>query len=59
MITWIFCRAEGARSVLNDLEDGHLSDDEGEDGTKEKKMKKKDKKKKKKKKKEVMLLANG
>lgn len=57
MIIWNFCQAERAQSVPDDLENGHLSDDEGEDGTKEEKIKKKDKKKKKKK--EVMLLANG
>lgn len=56
---WNLCQADAARSALDDLEDGHLSDDEGEDGPKEKKMKKKDKSKKKKKKKAVMLLVNG
>lgn len=54
---WNLCQTDGARSALDDLEDGHLSDDEGEDGPKEKKMKKKDKSKKKKK--AVMLLVNG
>lgn len=52
------CQTDGARSALDDLEDGHLSDNEGEDGPKEKKMKKKDKSKKKKKK-AVMLLVIG
>lgn len=56
---WNLCQTGGARSAPDDLEDGHLSDDEGEDGPKEKKMKKKDKSKKKKKKAAVMLLVNG